>query len=131
MNEGKCVIAILALITAATALTAYAGTGDQESLAQSQAASVAPGAGSPGAANAKLVKAVKAMLDRDEQLRTANLSVNADVTRNEVTLSGTVESEAMRAKAVELAKTAHVGVIVNDKLIVKPRGSSRVSHKTA
>lgn len=70
------------------------------------------------------------MLDRDEQLRTANLSVNADVTKNEVTLSGTVESEAMRAKAVELAKTAHVGVIVNDKLIVKPRRSNMIPQKT-
>jgi hypothetical protein len=36
----------------------------------------------------------------------------------------------MRAKAVELAKTAHVGVIVNDKLIVKPRRSNMVPQKT-
>jgi osmotically-inducible protein OsmY len=129
MNRGKNLTAMLALITA-TALAACGRNGDQGPLAQSQASSVAPGAGSPSAANAKLVKAVKAMLDRDEQLRTANLSVNADVTKNEVTLSGTVESEAMRAKAVELAKTAHVGVIVNDKLIVKPRRSNMVPQKT-
>ena len=42
----------------------------------------------------------------------ADLSVRADVTKNEVTLSGTVESEAVRSKAVELAKIAHVGVVV-------------------
>lgn len=60
------------------------------------------------------------MFARDEQVRKADLSVQADVTKNEVTLSGTVESEAVRSKAVELAKTAHVGVVVNDKMTVKP-----------
>ena len=61
------------------------------------------------------------MFASDEQVRTGNLSVRADVTKNEVTLSGVVESEAVRARAVELAKTAHVGVVVNDKMTVKPR----------
>jgi osmotically-inducible protein OsmY len=63
------------------------------------------------------------MFAGDEQVRTADLSVRADVTKNEVTLSGTVDSEAVRSRAVELAKTAHVGVVVNDKMTVKPRGS--------
>jgi osmotically-inducible protein OsmY len=67
-----------------------------------------------------LEKAIKTMFARDEQVRKADLSVRADVTKNEVTLSGTVESEAVRSKAVELAKTAHVGVVVNDKMTVKP-----------
>jgi osmotically-inducible protein OsmY len=71
------------------------------------------GAASSDEANAKFA--------RDEQVRKADLSVRADVTKNEVTLSGTVESEAVRSKAVELAKTAHVGVFVNDKMTVKPR----------
>jgi osmotically-inducible protein OsmY len=56
------------------------------------------------------------MFARDEQVRRADLSVRA-----EVTLSGTVESEAVRSRAVELAKTAHVGVVVNDKMTVTPR----------
>jgi len=54
-------------------------------------------------------------------VRSADLDVRADVTKNEVTLSGTVESEAVRSRAVELAKTAHIGVVVNDKMTVKPR----------
>ena len=81
-------------------------------------------AASPSAANAKLEKAVKSMFATDEQVRRADLSVRADVTKNEVTLSGTVESEAVRSRAVELAKTAHVGVVVNDKMTINPRRSN-------
>ena len=86
-----------------------------------QTAASPTGLGSPSAANAKLEKAVKSMFAQDEQVRRADLTVRADVTKNEVTLSGTVESEAVRSRAVELAKTAHAGVVVNDKMTVKSR----------
>jgi osmotically-inducible protein OsmY len=89
----------------------------------SEAASLPTGANNPNAANAKLEKAVKSMFAGDEQVRAADLSVRADVTKNQVTLSGAVDSEAVRSRAVELAKTAHVGVAVNDNIKVKPRGS--------
>jgi osmotically-inducible protein OsmY len=46
--------------------------------------------------------------------------VNAYAERNEVTLSGTVRSRAAREKAIELAKSAKPGVLVNDKMDVKP-----------
>ena len=88
-----------------------------------QAASSPLGPGSPNAANDKLEEAVRSMFAQDEQVREAGLTVQADITKNEVTLSGTVESEAVRSKAVELAKTAHAGVIVNDRIMVKPHGS--------
>jgi osmotically-inducible protein OsmY len=42
--------------------------------------------------------------------------------RNEITLSGTVRSGAAREKAIELAKSATPGVLVNDKIDVKPAG---------
>ncbi|HXV81032.1 MAG TPA: BON domain-containing protein [Candidatus Binatia bacterium] len=100
-----------------------AGRGSR-SLPEAQAASSPIGPASPNAANAKLEEAVRSMFERDEQVRKADLSVQADVTKNEVTLSGTVDSETVRSKAVELAKTAHVGVIVNDKMTVKPRDSN-------
>jgi osmotically-inducible protein OsmY len=92
-----------------------------EYFSQAQAASLPTGLGSPSAANAELEKAVKSMFASDEAVRRAKLSVRADITKNEVTLSGTVTSEAVRSKAVELAKTAQVGVVVNDKMTVKPR----------
>jgi osmotically-inducible protein OsmY len=123
MNRTIFILAILAL-SAAVAILAC-GRANEPKKPQADAASVAPGAGSPASANAKLEKAVKAKFDSDEQLKSANLIVVADVTKNEVTLSGTVESEAMRAKAVEVAKGAQVGVIVTNRISVRQRQSNR------
>jgi len=68
---------------------------------------------------------VQAKFDSDPQLRNANLSVSADADKNMVTLSGTVESETLRSRALELAKSAHPGMVVEDKIDVKPRELSR------
>jgi osmotically-inducible protein OsmY len=92
---------------------------------KAQAAALPNGVGSPSAANSQLEEAVRSMLASDERVRKANLGVRADVTKNQVTLSGTPESEAVRARAVELAKTAQVGVVVNDQMTVKKSASSR------
>jgi hypothetical protein len=67
-----------------------------------------------------LEKAVRAKIESDPQLKQANINVDANADRKEVTLSGTVPSQDMRAKAVELAKGAQPGVTVNDKIDVKP-----------
>jgi osmotically-inducible protein OsmY len=67
-----------------------------------------------------LEKAVRAKLENDAQLKEANLSVNADAERNEIRLTGTVSSRAVREKAIELAKSAKPGVLVNDQIDVKP-----------
>ena len=82
------------------------------------------GVGNTKMANSELEKAVKDNLNSNEQLRAANISVIADVTKNQVTLSGTVSSEELRARAVELAKAAHAGVIVSDKITVQPNASN-------
>ena len=67
-----------------------------------------------------LENAVRAKLENDPQLKEANLNVNANAVRNEVTLSGTVHTHAARKKAIELAKSAKPGVAVNDKMDVRP-----------
>jgi osmotically-inducible protein OsmY len=67
-----------------------------------------------------LERAVRAKLESDVALKEAKLDVDADADKNEVTLSGTVRSQEVRDKAVELAKTAHSGLTVNDKIDVKP-----------
>jgi osmotically-inducible protein OsmY len=67
-----------------------------------------------------LENAVRAKLENVPQLKSADLSVNGDAVRNEVTLSGTVRTHAARKKAIELAKSAKPGVAVNDKIDVKP-----------
>jgi hypothetical protein len=67
-----------------------------------------------------LEKAVRAKLESDVALKEAKLDVDANADKNEVTLSGTVRSQEVRDKAVELARTAHSGLTVNDKIDVKP-----------
>src|SRR5499426_1590106 len=69
-----------------------------------------------------LERAVRAKLEEDTQLKEANLSVNAIAERNEITLSGTVRSHAAREKATELAKSAKPGILVDNKIDVKPAG---------
>jgi len=67
-----------------------------------------------------LENAVRAKLENDPQLKSADLSVNADPVRNEVMLSGTVRTHAAKKKAIQLTKTTKPGVAVNDKIDVKP-----------
>lgn len=64
---------------------------------------------------------IKAQFDADSQLRAADLDIDANVSQNSVTLSGTVPSEALRTKAVNIARSAHSGIVVNDKIDVEPR----------
>jgi osmotically-inducible protein OsmY len=88
------------------------------------------GGGAAGEANrtskrmdgSELENAVKAKIQSDEQLRNAPIRVSADAEKNAVTLSGTVPSQDVRDKAVELAKSAHSGITVNDQIEVKPVG---------
>jgi osmotically-inducible protein OsmY len=79
-----------------------------------------PNRTSQGMSGSELEKAVKSKLESDEQLRSAGIDVSADAEKNAVTLSGNVPSEAARNKALELAKSAHAGITVNDKIEVKP-----------
>src|SRR5262245_21147734 len=72
--------------------------------------------------NADLEKAIKTKLESDEQIREAKLSVDADAKDNKVSLKGTVLSQEIRTKAVELAKSVQPGLTVNDEIEVKPAG---------
>jgi hyperosmotically inducible protein len=79
----------------------------------------------PKMTNSELENNIKTKLDSDAQLKAANLGVSANADRNEATLSGTVESQALRTRAVDLAKSAQPGLIVTDKIDVKPRELTR------
>jgi len=69
---------------------------------------------------------IKAKLDSDPQLKAADLSVSADAENNTATLSGTVPSETLRTRALELAKSAHPGLVIKaDKIDVKLPETSR------
>jgi osmotically-inducible protein OsmY len=79
-------------------------------------------AATPGIAmsSSDLEDAVKAKFQTDDQLRAANINVNADTDKKEITLSGTVPSQDLRTHAVDLAKSTQAGMTVNDKIDVKP-----------
>lgn len=82
------------------------------------------GCGSTGSRTAltdnELDGSVSAKLHEDPALSPYNLDVNADASKNAVTLSGNVPSETLRLRAVDLAKQAHAGLVVTDKIDVKP-----------
>lgn len=91
--------------------------------AQTSPGPTSPGVSAPSAAkmsDSDLEKAVRAKLETDAALKEAKLDVDADADKNQVTLSGTVRSQEVREKAVELAKSAHSGITVTDKIDVKP-----------
>src|SRR5262249_48042053 len=72
-----------------------------------------------------LENTIRARLNNDAQLRDADLKVVANVNRNEVTLSGMVETKAMRDRAVELARAADFGVVINNRIEIRRRELSR------
>ena len=75
-----------------------------------------------------LENSIKTKLNSDAQLKAADLGVDADIDKNTATLSGTVSSEALRTKAVDLAKSAHPNLVITDKIDVKPGEISRANY---
>lgn len=82
----------------------------------------------PRMSDSDLTNAIKMKLDGDTQLKAANINVSADAEKNTATLSGTVESQALRTRAVEYARAAHAGLIVTDKIDVQPRELTRADY---
>ena len=80
----------------------------------------APGPAATKMSDSELEKSIRAKLESDDAVKQANLSVNVNVGDNKATLSGTVVSQDLRTKAIDLAKSAQPGLIVEDKIDVKP-----------
>lgn len=83
------------------------------------------GSGETKMTNTDLKNAVKAKLDTDAQLKAADIDVDANAERNEVTLSGNLRSQALRARAVDLARSVNSKLVVNDKIDVEPAEVAR------
>ena len=78
-----------------------------------------PGAGTGGkVTNSELFQAVRAKLNGDPAVAAEKVSIDTNAEKNEITLSGTVTSEDVRAKAVSLAQAAQPGVVVKDAMTV-------------
>jgi osmotically-inducible protein OsmY len=80
----------------------------------------APSTATTKMSDSDLEKSIRAKLESDDAVKQANLSVKVDVNDNKATLSGTVVSQDLRSKAIDLAKSAQPGLIVEDKIDVKP-----------
>jgi hypothetical protein len=78
--------------------------------------------GTPAAkmSDSDLEKVIRAKLESDDAIKQANLSVSADIDDNKATISGTVVSQEIRSKAIDLAKSAQPGITIEDKIDVKP-----------
>jgi hyperosmotically inducible periplasmic protein len=68
---------------------------------------------------------IKARLDADDQLKASDLSVEVNEEKGLATLSGTVASESLHAKAMELARSAQPELTIEDHIVVKPTEVSR------
>lgn len=88
-------------------------------------------AGSARMTNSDLEDSIKAKLNSDPDLRTADLKVSADTNNNEVKITGTVASEALRNRAIDMVKSSHAGLVVTDKIDVEPKELSRSDNGTA
>jgi osmotically-inducible protein OsmY len=75
--------------------------------------------------DSQLQSEIKAALNSDAQLRAADLSVDADADENRARLSGKVESEELRTRAVQMARAIQAGLTVEDNIDVKPSKMTR------
>ena len=81
------------------------------------------GTNSAASSNSEMEQSIKAQFSADPQLQ--GIGVDAKADKNEVTLSGTVPTEDLRTKAVDLAKNGRPNLVVTDKIDVKPNQVAR------
>jgi len=105
----QCSLAIL--LVSGLGLTGCANNNDRTS------------ATAPNVSNSDLEKSIQARWAENPGL--SDVKVSANVKENEATLSGTVPTETLRMEAVNRAKAASPGLVVTDKIDVKPHEISR------
>lgn len=70
-------------------------------------------------------KVLKERFNSDPQLRDSDIDVSANADNNEIRLSGTVHSEEIRQRAVQIAQGSVPGFSVSDTIDVEPREMAR------
>lgn len=78
--------------------------------------------------DSQLKSHIEDKINSDADLKAANLSVSADADQNMATLSGIVENEPLRNKAIEMARAAHPGLNIVNRIEVKPRELTRAEY---
>jgi osmotically-inducible protein OsmY len=84
-----------------------------------------------GVSNSDLERMVKEKLTSDPQLNTTDIKVSADADHNQIKLSGTVPSEDLRTKAIDIAKSVQPDASITDTIDVKPHEMARVEDQGA
>jgi len=84
------------------------------------ATSTKPTETASGPSDADLERSIKTKLASDPTIPTGVIDVSANAAQNEATLSGTVDTEDLRTRVVELAKSSTPNLVVTDKIDVKP-----------
>ena len=79
--------------------------------------------------DADLERAITASLNSDPNVAAYKIGVSADIDKNTATLTGTVPTEADRTRVVELAKNGRAGLVVTDKIDVKPAEPREVTRQ--
>ncbi len=77
--------------------------------------------------NAELAMQVRAKLNADPELASARLSVDTDAGNRQVSLSGVLASEQLRARAVSVVGAVLPGLVVKDSITVTPQQSVTVA----
>jgi hyperosmotically inducible protein len=75
-----------------------------------------------------LDRSITAKINSDATLAKYDIDVDADADKNAVTLSGSVPTQGLRTKAVDAAKSASAGLVVTDKIDVKPGDVDRADY---
>jgi hypothetical protein len=70
----------------------------------------------------ELEQTIRAKLASNETLKRADLDVRVQAAKNKATLWAIVSSEHVREQAFQLARSAQSGLIVNDKMAIRPGG---------
>lgn len=78
--------------------------------------------------DSELESAIKTRLETDANLKAAGIDVDADAEKKAVTLSGKVDSQVLRTRAVELARAVNTDLIITDKIDVVPPEVSRADY---
>jgi osmotically-inducible protein OsmY len=81
-----------------------------------------------GISDEDLEKSISTRIDSDAQLRAYDIDVDADAGDKKVTLSGEVPSQALRTRAVDLAKEAGGDLVITDNIKVDPADLNRADY---
>jgi hyperosmotically inducible protein len=81
-----------------------------------------------GMTDDELEESIDARIESDTQLRAYDIDVDADADENKVTISGTVPTQDMRTRAVDLAKGGRTDLIVTDEIKVDASRMTRADY---